>query len=162
PRGDRQAHRRPARRDAGGGAAARVRARGVPARRGARPRGAAARRRGAGERTGLIRAGSRVAIDGGPTTSDSEALCRPPWRRPRPRGSPPPPGPRPPRPWQSLSSAPRPYATAESAYRWGDRYTIDALATLGKLVVFSDPEGIRDVFGGDGDTLRAGEASGAI
>src|SRR5262249_5903960 len=75
-------------------------------------------------------------------------------------GSPLPPGPRTPRLWQSLSYALRPYATAESAYRWGDRYTIDALATLGKLVVFSDPEGIRDVFGGDGDTLRAGEASG--
>src|SRR5262249_30379034 len=73
-----------------------------------------------------------------------------------------PPGPRTPRLWQSLSYALRPYAAVESAHRWGDRYTIDALRPCGKPVVFPDPEGIRDVFGGDGDTLRAGEASGAI
>src|SRR5262249_41701780 len=71
-----------------------------------------------------------------------------------------PPGPRTPRLWQSLSYSFRPYATVESARPWGDRYTIEALGTPGKLVVFSDPEAIRDIFGGDGDTLRAGEATG--
>ena len=73
-----------------------------------------------------------------------------------------PPGPRTPRVWQSLSYALRPYATVESARPWGDRYTIAALGTPGKMVVFSDPEAVRDIFNGDGDTLRAGEATGAI
>src|SRR5262245_62740783 len=77
-------------------------------------------------------------------------------------GSPLPPGPRTPRLWQSLSFAFRPYAVIESARPWGDRYTIEALGTPGKLVVFSDPEAVRDIFGGDGDTLRAGEATGVI
>jgi len=77
-------------------------------------------------------------------------------------GSPLPPGPRTPRLWQSLSFAFRPYAAIESARAWGDRYTIEALGTPGKLVVFSDAEAIRDIFGGDGDTLRAGEATGMI
>src|SRR5262245_62581837 len=77
-------------------------------------------------------------------------------------GSPLPPGPRTPRLWQSLSYALRPYATVESAQPWGDRYTIEAIGTPGKLVVFSDPEGVKDIFSGDGDTLRAGEATGAI
>ena len=76
--------------------------------------------------------------------------------------SPLPPGPRTPRLLQSLSYALRPYATIESARPWGDRYTVNAIGTPGKLVVFSDPEAVRDIFGGDGDTLRAGEATGAI
>jgi cytochrome P450 len=36
------------------------------------------------------------------------------------------------------------------------------VGTPGKLVVFSDPDAVRDIFGGDGDILRAGEASGVI
>src|SRR5262249_51325307 len=43
-----------------------------------------------------------------------------------------------------------------------DRYTIAAIGTPGKLVVCADPEAVRDIFGGDGDTLRAGEATGVI
>jgi cytochrome P450 len=73
-----------------------------------------------------------------------------------------PPGPRTPRLWQGLSYALRPYAAIESARPCGDRYTVEAVGIPGKLVVFSDPEAVRDIFGGDGDTLRAGEATGAI
>ena len=73
-----------------------------------------------------------------------------------------PPGPGTPHAWQVLSYSLWPYATAGSARELGDRYTIRALGTPGNLVVFADPDGIRDIFGGDGDTLRAGEASGAI
>jgi cytochrome P450 len=73
-----------------------------------------------------------------------------------------PPGPRTPRLWQSLRYAVRPYATVESARRFGDRYTVAALGTPGRMVVFSDPDAIRDIFSGDGDVLRAGEATGVI
>jgi cytochrome P450 len=73
-----------------------------------------------------------------------------------------PPGPRTSRLVQSVQYALRPYATAASAQRFGDRYTVTALTGLGKMVVFSDPDAIRDIFAGDGDTLRAGEATGQI
>jgi cytochrome P450 len=36
------------------------------------------------------------------------------------------------------------------------------VGTPGKLVVCSDPEAVRDIFGGDSDILRAGEATGVI
>src|SRR5262245_25015709 len=73
-----------------------------------------------------------------------------------------PPGPRTPRLLQSLQYALRPYATVASTRRFGDRHTVTALTGLGKMVVFSDPDAIRDIFAGDGDTLRAGEATGPI
>ena len=93
---------------------------------------------------------------------DREVPCRPPQVRCRASDRRSRPGPRTPRLWQSLSYALRPYATVESARPWGDRYTVEAIGTRGKLVVFSDPEAVRDIFGSDGDTLRAGEATGAI
>ena len=71
-------------------------------------------------------------------------------------------GPRTPRLVQTLQYALRPYATAESGRRFGDRYTVEALTGAGKMVVFTDPEAIRDIFSADGDTLRAGEATGQI
>jgi cytochrome P450 len=73
-----------------------------------------------------------------------------------------PPGPRTPRLLQSVMFALRPYATIESARRFGDRYTVWAIGTPGKMVVFSDPDAIRDIFSGDGDVLRAGEATGVV
>jgi len=73
-----------------------------------------------------------------------------------------PPGPRTPRLFQTLQYALRPYATVSSGRRFGDRYTVAALTGPGKMVVFSDPEAIRDIFSGDGDTFRAGEATGQI
>ena len=73
-----------------------------------------------------------------------------------------PPGPRAPRLLQTLRYALRPYATAETGRRFGDRYTVAALTGPGKMVIFSDPDAIRDIFSGDGDTLRAGEATGQI
>ena len=64
-----------------------------------------------------------------------------------------PPGPRTPRLLQSLQYALRPYATVLSGRRFGDRYTVAALTGPGKMVVFSDPDAIRDIFSGDGDIL---------
>jgi cytochrome P450 len=71
-------------------------------------------------------------------------------------------GPRTPRLLQLLSYSLRPYATVESARRFGDRYTVGGVPGPEPTVVFCDPEGIRDIFGDDGETLRAGEATGAI
>jgi cytochrome P450 len=73
-----------------------------------------------------------------------------------------PPGPRSPRVWQMLSYALRPYATVESARPWGDRYTVAAIGQPGKMLVFADPEGVKDIFTGDGGTLRSGEATGPL
>ena len=74
-----------------------------------------------------------------------------------------PPGPRTPHAWRLLRYVLRPYAALESSVRpFGDRYTIEAMGMPGKLVMFADPEGIRDIFSGDGDTLRAGEAVGGV
>ena len=73
-----------------------------------------------------------------------------------------PPGPRTPRLLQSMQYVLRPYATVESVRHFGDRYTVAGLVGPGKMVVFCDPDGIRDIFSGDGDTLRAGEATGQI
>jgi cytochrome P450 len=73
-----------------------------------------------------------------------------------------PPGPRTPRLWQILSYSLRPYATVESGRRFGDRYTIHGPNGPEPLVVFTDPEAIRDVFTDDGEVLRSGEATGPI
>src|SRR5581483_7961980 len=74
-----------------------------------------------------------------------------------------PPGPRGPGFLSTLSYALRPYATVESARRFGDRYTIATPSKPGeKMVVFADPEGIRQIFGGDGDVFRSGEVTGEI
>ncbi len=73
-----------------------------------------------------------------------------------------PPGPRTPRFWQILSYSLRPYATVESSRRFGDRYTVSGLNGPEKLVVFSDPEAIRDIFTDDGEALRSGEATAPI
>lgn len=73
-----------------------------------------------------------------------------------------PPGPRTPRLVQNLRYAVRPYATVDSARRYGDRYTVAALSGPGRLVIFTDPDAIRDIFSADGDALRAGEATGPI
>ena len=67
-----------------------------------------------------------------------------------------------PRFWQVLSYTLRPYATVASARRLGDRYTIGGMNGPEPTVVFCDPEGIRDVFMDDGETLRSGEATGPI
>jgi cytochrome P450 len=73
-----------------------------------------------------------------------------------------PPGPRTPHLVQVLSYALRPYGTAGSTRAWGDRYTVSAIGTPGKLVVFADPEGVKDVFTADPEVARAGEAEEPI
>ncbi len=74
-----------------------------------------------------------------------------------------PPGPRTPHAWRSAAVRPSPLRRTRLAVRaFGDRYTIEAMGVPGKLVMFADPDGIRDIFSGDGDTLRAGEAVGAV
>ena len=74
-----------------------------------------------------------------------------------------PPGPRTPGWWQSLRFALWPYASvAMGARRWGERYTVPAFGQPGKMVIFTDPEGIKDIFTADGDDLRAGEAAAPI
>ena len=72
-------------------------------------------------------------------------------------------GPRTPRLWQSLQYSISPYATVASATRrWGERYTVAALGQPGDMVVFSDPDAVKDIFMGDGDDLRSGEATAPI
>jgi len=71
-------------------------------------------------------------------------------------------GPRTPRVWQRLSYALRPYATVASTRRWGDRYTVCGFNRGAPLVIFTDPEGIRDIFMDEGDRLRSGEATAPI
>ena len=74
-----------------------------------------------------------------------------------------PPGPRIPGWWQSLRFALWPYATAGMGpRRWGERYTVASIGDRGKMVVFTDPEGIKDIFTADGDDLRSGEAVAPI
>ena len=74
-----------------------------------------------------------------------------------------PPGPRTPRLWQSVRYALWPYATVEMASRrWGERYTATSIGDRGKMVVFTDPEAIKDIFTADGDDLRSGEATAPI
>ena len=74
-----------------------------------------------------------------------------------------PPGPRIPGWWQSLRFALWPYATAGMGpRRWGERYTVASIGDRGKMVVFTDPEGIKDIFTADGDDLRSGEATAPI
>ena len=63
-----------------------------------------------------------------------------------------PPGPRTPRLWQSIRFSLWPYATvAMGARRWGERYTTASFAGPGKMVVFTDPEAIKDIFTADGN-----------
>jgi cytochrome P450 family 110 len=72
-------------------------------------------------------------------------------------------GPRTPRLWQSLQYSISPYATVASATRrWGERYTVAALGQPGDMVVFSDPDAVKDIFMGDGDDLRSGEATAPV
>jgi len=74
-----------------------------------------------------------------------------------------PPGPRTPRLWQSVRFALWPYATVEMAVRrWGERYTVASIGERGKMVVFTDPEAIKDIFTAGGDDLRSGEAIAPI
>jgi len=74
-----------------------------------------------------------------------------------------PPGPRTPRLWQGIRFALWPYDTvAMGARRWGERYTTASFAGPGKMVVFTDPEAIKDIFTADGDDLRSGEANAPI
>lgn len=80
-----------------------------------------------------------------------------------PATSPLPPGPRTPRFWQSLRYSLAPYDTvAMSTRRWGERYTVAALGQPGEMVVFTDPDAIKDIFTADGDDLRSGEATAPI
>lgn len=93
-------------------------------------------------------------------------------RRSQPSASPPPagdaptyalpPGPNAPRMVQTLNFVRRPFEWAEQcARRYGDCYTIRLLGfTPG--VVFSAPDAVKDVFGGDPDTFRAGESNRRI
>ena len=74
-----------------------------------------------------------------------------------------PPGPRTLGWWQSIRFALWPYASvAMGARRWGERYTVPAFGQPGKMVIFTDPEGIKDIFTADGDDLRSGEAVAPI
>src|SRR5207244_11128836 len=74
-----------------------------------------------------------------------------------------PPGPRTPGWWQSLRFALWPYATVASGpQRWGERFTVRAFGQSGKMVIFTDPEGIKDIFTADGDDLRSGEPAAPI
>src|ERR1043166_7089021 len=73
-----------------------------------------------------------------------------------------PPGPRTPALFQSLRYALTPYAAVRySIERWGTRATVRAIGQ-GRMVVFSEPEAIKDIFTDDGEALRSGEATAPI
>jgi len=83
-----------------------------------------------------------------------------------PAGAPPrgplPRGPRQPRFVQSLRYALWPYASIDNSFRrYGDCYTVRPLGGP-PMVIFTDPEAIKQIFTGDGAELRAGEANGSI
>src|SRR3989442_12416371 len=74
-----------------------------------------------------------------------------------------PPGPRMPRLWQGIRFARWPCETvAVGSRRWGEGYTASSFVGPGKMVVFTDPEAIKDIFTADGDDLRSGEANAPI
>jgi cytochrome P450 len=78
------------------------------------------------------------------------------------RPSPLPPGPRSPALVQSLRYLLRPYhALADSARRYGDCYTVNALGQ-GTTVVFSRPDAVKDIFAASEDQMHGGEASAPI
>ena len=71
-------------------------------------------------------------------------------------------GPRTPRLFQSLRYSLWPYASLDiSTRRYGDCYTAYPLGGP-PMVVFTDPEAIKEIFTSDGAELRAGEAAGPI
>jgi cytochrome P450 family 135 len=70
-----------------------------------------------------------------------------------------PPGPRWPKLVQTVLWTTQPVALYRYCQRrYGDLYTLRPIA-LGEIVVVADPEAIREVFTGDRDVLRAGEAN---
>src|SRR4029077_10037308 len=91
-----------------------------------------------------------------PEASASPRLTAVPPRRMRPPG-----------PWQrrllqTLRYALWPYASIDNTFRrYGECYTVHPLGGP-PLVVFTDPEAIKEIFSGDGGELRAGEAAGPI
>jgi cytochrome P450 len=73
-----------------------------------------------------------------------------------------PPGPRGPALFHFVRSGLWPIAFLEScARRYGDPFTM-RVPGRPPLVLYSDPEAIRQIFHGDADTLRAGEANGIL
>jgi cytochrome P450 len=50
----------------------------------------------------------------------------------------------------------------DTSRRWGDRYTVAAIGTPGRMVIFTDPDAIRDIFTGDEEVLLSGKATGPI
>src|SRR2546426_1904933 len=73
-----------------------------------------------------------------------------------------PPGPRTPALIQSLRYALNPYAAIRNSMeRWPTPVTVKALGQ-GTMVVFSDPDAIKEIFTDDGETLRSGEAVAPI
>jgi cytochrome P450 family 135 len=73
-----------------------------------------------------------------------------------------PPGPRGPRLLQTILWTTKPVAFYRFCQRrYGDLYTLRPLG-LGDIVVVCDPEAIREVFTGDRDVLRAGEANAVM
>ena len=72
-----------------------------------------------------------------------------------------PPGPREPRLMQALRYAIGPYAAMERATRlFGECYTVQSFGP--PMVVFSDPEAAKQIFGDDGGTLEAGQANAEV
>jgi cytochrome P450 len=73
-----------------------------------------------------------------------------------------PPGPRTPAFIQSLRYAIDPYASIRhSIAHWGTRATVRAFGQ-GTMVVFSEPDAIKEIFTDDGETLRSGEATAPL
>jgi len=72
-----------------------------------------------------------------------------------------PPGPREPRLVQALRYAIGPYAAMERATRlFGECYTVQSFGP--PMVVFSDPEAAKQIFGDDAGALRAGQANAEV
>jgi cytochrome P450 len=69
-----------------------------------------------------------------------------------------PPGPREPALLQSLRYAVSPYGAIERSRRYGDRFTARVVGQP-PLVVFADPEAIKDIFTCESDDLRGGQSN---
>src|SRR5439155_18831608 len=73
-----------------------------------------------------------------------------------------PPGPRTPALIQSLRYALNPYkAIRRSMEQWPTPITVSALGQ-GKMVVFTEPDAIKEIFTDDGEALRSGEAVATV
>src|SRR5579864_2892150 len=118
----------------------------------ARPRGAPTAGSSSAPRTATSTRSSKTASGSAPPASRSRGMALPP-------------GPPLPAPLQTLLWITRPLGLMEACReRYGDVFTLrfTGLGVSQRIVFVADPAGVRTVFGGDPEQLRAGRANVAL